>query len=102
MSNVLNHTMTPWRTEHWSRHAATTVLVDDASVLTGKRVVAECEREEDAAFIVQACNSHDQLVAAAKTAAAVFASQKWLDTSGDPEAVALRQLRAALAAAGAA
>ncbi|WP_227242455.1 hypothetical protein [Paraburkholderia caribensis] len=43
-----NHTPGPWRAEAWTCHAATTVLVDDAAVVTGKRVIAEFESEEDA------------------------------------------------------
>lgn len=45
------HTPGPWRAEEWSCHARTTVLVDDASIITGKRVIAECESEEDARLI---------------------------------------------------
>jgi hypothetical protein len=63
-------------------------------------MVADCDRDEDAAFIVRACNSHEQLVKAAQAAKAIFERQKWLDTSTDPEALALRQLRTALIAAG--
>lgn len=39
------------------------------------------------------------LLAAARLAEAVIARGKWLDTSSDPEAVALRALRAAIAKA---
>jgi hypothetical protein len=60
----MKHTLTPWRAEKWTSHAPRTVLIDDPAVLAGKRVVAECERDEDAAFIVMACNVHYQLVAA--------------------------------------
>lgn len=55
-----NHTAGKWYAANWTSHAPRTVLVDDASALTGKRVIAECERDEDAAFIVYAVNSHDQ------------------------------------------
>jgi hypothetical protein len=61
MNVTPNHTATPWRAECWTCHAPVTVLIDDASDLTGKRVVAECEREEDAAFIVRACNAFDSM-----------------------------------------
>jgi hypothetical protein len=57
------HTATPWRTENWTCHAPRTVLVDDQSAITGKRIVAECETDEDAAFIVTACNAHARLTA---------------------------------------
>jgi hypothetical protein len=66
----------------------------------GKRIVAECDLDADAAFIVRAANSHEQLVKAAKAAEAVFARQGWLEASTDPEALALRELRAALSTAG--
>lgn len=48
------HTPGPWRAEEWRCHAATTVLVDDDTCLTGKRVIAECETEEDAHLIAAA------------------------------------------------
>ncbi len=41
----------------------------------------------------------DALLDAARAAEAIFARQKWRDDSNDPEAVALRKLRAAIAAA---
>ncbi|WP_233343675.1 hypothetical protein [Burkholderia cepacia] len=37
-----------WRAERWSCHAATTVVVDDARMPSGKRVIAEYESEKDA------------------------------------------------------
>lgn len=48
------------------------------------------------------CNTHDDLVAAAKAAEAILTKQKWLEGSTDPEAIALTKLRAALTKAGAA
>lgn len=48
------NTPAPWRAEPWTCHAATTILVDDASIVTGKRIVAECESEEDARLIAAA------------------------------------------------
>ncbi|MEX3555815.1 MAG: hypothetical protein VB131_04175 [Burkholderia gladioli] len=48
---TIKHTRGPWRAEAWSCHAATSVLVDDASIVTGKRVIAECETEEDAHLV---------------------------------------------------
>ncbi len=41
-----------WKAESWSCHKKTTILVDDPSTFLGKRVVAECETEEDAQFIL--------------------------------------------------
>lgn len=37
-----------WRVREWTRHAATTVVVDDPSIVTGIRVIADCESEDDA------------------------------------------------------
>ena len=37
-----------WWAQRWSCHAATSVLVADASDVTGKRLIAEFETEEDA------------------------------------------------------
>lgn len=48
------HTPGQWHAAHWSIHAATTVLVDDESIVTGKRVIAECESEADARLIAAA------------------------------------------------
>lgn len=48
------HTEGQWRAEAWSCHAATTILVDDASLVTGKRIIAECETVEDARLIAAA------------------------------------------------
>lgn len=52
--NTNKHTPGPWHAQHWTRHAAATVLVDDASEVTGKRVIADCGTEADAALIAAA------------------------------------------------
>jgi hypothetical protein len=44
-------------------------------------------------------NSHAELLVAARLAEAIFTRQKWSDGSNDPEAVALRMLRRAIAGA---
>ncbi|MBP0714854.1 hypothetical protein ABXK61_16230 [Burkholderia sola] len=54
------HTPPPWRAEAWNRHTRTTVVVDDSSIVTGKRVIAEFETEEDAA--IGACAADMTLV----------------------------------------
>lgn len=41
----------------------------------------------------------NELLDAARKAEAIFARARWLDTGPDPEAVALRELRAAIAKA---
>ncbi|MEX3961651.1 hypothetical protein AB4Y42_05445 [Paraburkholderia sp. EG286B] len=91
----LKHTPGPWRAAEWSCHAATTVLVDDPSIVTGKRVIAECDAEDDAQVIA----ALPELVDAALAAEAVLARGRWLEGSPDPEAVALYKLRAAIAKA---
>jgi len=88
-----SHTPTPWYAACWSCHAPRTILVNDASRLTGKRVIAECDRDEDAAFIVRACNSHEQLVAALREIINYA-------EACDDDSVELDNARAALAAAG--
>jgi|GEM_PF-5341696 len=45
------HTPGQWYAIQWSRHAATTVVVDDPTLLLGKRVIAECETEADARLV---------------------------------------------------
>lgn len=95
--SITNYTPKPWYAANWTCHAPVTVLIDDASVMTGKRVIAECEREEDAAFIVRACNAHASLVnALTLLAAKVDAAGGGLAGFADE----LLHARAALAAAG--
>jgi hypothetical protein len=84
-----------------------TILSDEVARKAGNYVATPeikaevIEREKATAnFIVRACNAHDDLVEAAKAAEAIFARQKWAFGSADPEAVAMRKLRAALAKAG--
>ncbi|WP_090545161.1 hypothetical protein [Paraburkholderia caballeronis] len=44
-----------WHAEYWSCHAKTTVLtIDPTANVTGKRVIAECDTEEDARLIAAA------------------------------------------------
>lgn len=43
-----------WYTRPWTSHAATTVLVDDPTVLLGRRVIAECEDEQTARLVAEA------------------------------------------------
>lgn len=69
MSAILHHTPGPWHAEEWTCHAPTTVRAADGVV------VAECATGRaidnaiaDAAFIVRACNSHDDLLAALREA----------------------------------
>jgi hypothetical protein len=92
--DMSKHTATPWRTECWLNHAPRAIVVDDASIIGGKRVVATCGRDEDAAFIVRACNAHRALVAAAHKALA-----ECVDLLATPAGNALE---AALSVAGAA
>jgi hypothetical protein len=57
MSADAKHTAEPWRAECWLSHSASTVLVDDPTALTGKRVIADCSNEEDARRIVACVNA---------------------------------------------
>lgn len=43
-----------WQAIEWTRHAATSVVVDDSTCVTGKRLIAECETEDDARLIADA------------------------------------------------
>ena len=43
-----------WYVRAWTCHAATTVMVDDPTVITGVRVVAECEGEQTARLVAEA------------------------------------------------
>jgi hypothetical protein len=103
MKTTDTHTPTPWYAANWTCHAPRTVLVDDASTLTGKRVIAECDRDEDAAFVVRACNSYEQLVAALRTIKTQGIGPDW---TAEQAAEFMKQhaaeALAALAAAGAA
>lgn len=46
------------RAEAWTTHAKTSVVMDDETTITGKRVIAECDTEEYAALFASA---HDLL-----------------------------------------
>jgi hypothetical protein len=48
------HTPRPWYAANWTCHAQVTVLVDDPTTVTGKRVIAECETAEDARLVAAA------------------------------------------------
>lgn len=92
---TLKHTPGPWRAEYWRCNAKTTVLVDDAAIVTGKRVIAEFETEEDALLGA----AGPDLLEAARAAEATLSRGGWVEGSTDPEAVALFKLRAAIAKA---
>jgi hypothetical protein len=51
------HTQGTWGAIHWACHAATTIVVPDLTHFSGKKVVAECESEEDARRIVSCVNA---------------------------------------------
>lgn len=99
MSNTAQHTPTPWLP---SRRADAIVVehMDDEYQSSktvqhyGGFVVAESLNEADRAFVLRACNSHEQLVAAVRKALA-----ECVDLIATPAGNALE---AALTAAGAA
>jgi hypothetical protein len=43
-----------WTAIAWTRHSTTSVVVDDPAFITGRRVVAECENEDEARLIAAA------------------------------------------------
>jgi hypothetical protein len=57
------HTPGPWQAIEWTCHAPTTVVVDDYTVVTKKRVVAECDNTADARLIAAAPDLLDALQA---------------------------------------
>jgi hypothetical protein len=77
-----------WYAAAWSCHAKTTVVVDDPTVLTGKRVIAECETEEDARLTAAA----RELLAACERA------EQWLEGWASAE-TELAVIRAAISKA---
>lgn len=50
-----------WYAREWSRHAKTTVVVDDPGCIGGIRVIAECDTEESARLISAAPQLHREL-----------------------------------------
>ena len=83
------HTPTPWFSDE------TLIFVPDLNNDLAGIDIAEAKRAADAAFIVRACNAHDDLVAALRRA--VEAAEARM-----PCATFLDDARAALAKAGAA
>lgn len=55
------------RAESWTTHAKTSVVMDDETTITGKRVVAECDSEEMATLFAAAPELLDALRIAAIT-----------------------------------
>ena len=43
-----------WQALKWTRHSRTTVVADDPRIVTGKRVIAECESEDVARLVAVA------------------------------------------------
>lgn len=89
------HTPGPWSLSYddrpdmeWNIH----VVQADATHLTVCFMTSDGPSEANAKLIAAA----PELLEAARKAEAVLARGKWLDTSPDPEAVALRELRAAI------
>jgi coenzyme F420-reducing hydrogenase delta subunit len=68
MTTETNHTPTPWRVK--SRTTQGQFVTDTLIVNDKEHVIAKlhCEAQANSAFIVQAVNSHDALVAALKVA----------------------------------
>lgn len=82
--------MSEWKAIEWSRHGASTVVVDDPSWVTGKRIVAECGTPEDAKVIAAA----PDLLEAAQDVLAIMNPS----IPGSPDSP-IERLRAAIAKA---
>lgn len=52
--NMAEQVCGQWYARAWTSHAATTVVVDDPTVITGVRVVAECGDEQTARLLAEA------------------------------------------------
>ncbi|HMN79417.1 MAG TPA: hypothetical protein PKA20_05750 [Burkholderiaceae bacterium] len=52
--NMAEQVCGQWYARAWTSHAATTVVVDDPTVLLGRRVIAECEDEQTARLVAEA------------------------------------------------
>lgn len=69
----MKHTPTPWNTgRNFSGELGIWDKLDRAILHSGKDDIACAEREANAAFIVQACNAHEELLGALKTAIEVM------------------------------
>lgn len=91
----IKHTLGFWRAEEHLCSVATTILTDDPSATSGKRIIAQFVLIDDARLGAAA----PDLLAAATAAEAVLSRGRWVEGSTDPEAVALCKLRAALSKA---
>ena len=106
----LKHTPTPWKLDpHLFGQIESqdeTKLIARAGRVEPVTDLDQCERAANAEFIVRACNSHDQLVAALWHAEAALSScydmTQWPADGTTDQDKALSDVRAALAAAGAA
>lgn len=94
---TVSHTPTPWKLyPHLFGQIESqdeTKLITRAGRVDPVTDLDQCERAANAEFIVRACNSHDQLVAALKAVVEFYSYAEY-----GP----IAQARAALAAAGAA
>lgn len=98
------HTPGEWQAINWTYHSTSTVVVDDPSVVTGKRVIAECATEEDARLIAAAPELLEAMASLLREHDAVFAGRS--DGAQDSyynahpgRAIAYRKARAAIAKA---
>lgn len=69
---------------------------DHAVIMEDDRAVATVEREEDATFIVNACNAHEDMLAALKAAEAHLGGPVVRIPSSDPDFAVLETIRAAI------
>jgi len=106
----LKHTPTPWETSDAFGPAESGTCIkaaaDDNMIASCTGYYGRATTIANAEFIVRACNSHDQLVAALWHAEAALSScydmTRWPADGTTDQDKALSDVRAALAAAGAA
>lgn len=71
---MTKHTPTPWNVNGGMRPGIKTVYADSGSIceMTNSQAHSDAEQEANAAFIVRACNNHDELVSALENLQKVF------------------------------
>lgn len=84
------HTATPWMQRGWE-------VKNMPTPGRQQEHIADCVEQADAAFIVRACNAHDQMRDALLTAERLLCGQSY---NAAQLAEAVKQIRAALAKAG--
>jgi hypothetical protein len=82
-----------WIARPWTGHDATSVIVEDKFGIAGNRVVAQCDREDEARLIAAA----PELLAALQPFVSFNSSEEWIELTVRTESVT--RARAAIAKA---